>query len=83
VVLLPCSPEADRYGRSMRRFGGTLRTLATVVLVLVINLVLDVAFDLAMLVRWAVALFVVLLLTVAIPVVRRRVAVQGPDSNRT
>ena len=74
---------ATRYGLSMKRFGGALGTLATVVFGLLVNLILDVAFDLPMLVRWAIALIVLLLLTFSIEVVRRRVVAQGPDSNQT
>jgi hypothetical protein len=42
--------------------GRTLRTLAIVVVALAVNLALDVAFDLPVVVRWAIAVAAVLLL---------------------
>ncbi|TFV64799.1 hypothetical protein E4P41_00770 [Geodermatophilus sp. DF01-2] len=67
----------------MRRHEGTIRTLATVVVAFLINLVLDVAFDLPMLVRWGIALTVVLLLAFLVEVVRRRAAVRQTDRGGT
>ena len=62
----------------MRKHEGTIRILATVVAALLINFVLDVAFDLPMLIRGGIALAVVLLLTLLIEVVRRRAAARKP-----
>jgi hypothetical protein len=42
--------------------GRTLRTLAIVVVALAVNLAVDVAFDLPVVVRWAIAVAAVLLL---------------------
>ena len=56
---------------------GPVRMLATVGVALLTNLVLDLAFDLPVLVRWAIALTVVLLLTVSFELARRRVAGQA------
>lgn len=50
--------------------------LAIVVVALLVNFVLDVAFDLPMLVRWGIALAVVLILTLLIELVRRRAGAQ-------
>ncbi|WP_369134077.1 hypothetical protein [Modestobacter sp. I12A-02662] len=62
---------------------GALRTLVTAVLVLAVNVVLDIALDLPVLVRWAVVLSVVLLVTVSFEAVRRRADAAGPARNRT
>jgi hypothetical protein len=75
--------EADRYGRSMGKCEGALRTVATVVLALAINVVLDIAFDLPMLARWAIVLSVVLLVNLLIEAVRRRADAGRPDPDRT
>lgn len=66
----------------MRKHEGALRTLAIVVVALLANILLDVAFDLPMLVRWGIVLAVVLLLTYLIEVVRRRAAAQQADRAR-
>lgn len=67
----------------MRKHEGTIRTFATVVVALLANFVLDVAFDLPMLVRWGIALAVVLLLTLLIEVVRRRAGAQQTDPGQS
>ncbi|GAA2721121.1 hypothetical protein [Cellulomonas aerilata] len=56
----------------MRRSDGTLRTLPTLVLAVLVNIALDVAFDLPMLVRWSIALIVVLVPVALIEAHRRR-----------
>lgn len=52
--------------------GGIARTFVVVLVALSVNIVLDVAFDLPMLVRWGVALVVVLAMTTLFEVARRR-----------
>ncbi len=63
--------------RSMTRREGTLRMLPTLVLAFLVNAVLDVAFDLPMLVRWSIAATVVVVAVALIEVRRRRA---GADS---
>ncbi len=58
--------------RSMRRPDGTLRTLATLTIAFLVNALLDVAFDLPMLVRWSIAVTVVLVLVAVLDARRRR-----------
>lgn len=65
----------------MKKFEGALRMLATVVLALAINVVLDLAYDLPMLARWTIVLSVVLLANLLIEALRRRVLGQRPTPN--
>lgn len=67
----------------MRKHEGTIRTGVVVVVALLVNLSLDAAFDLPMLVRWGIALAVVLLLTLLIEVVRRRAGAQQTDQGQS
>ncbi|SDF38995.1 hypothetical protein SAMN05660485_03241 [Blastococcus fimeti] len=62
---------------------GALRLFATVVLALAVNAVLDIAFDLPVLARWAVAVAVVLLVGLLIGAVRRRALAEGPDPDHS
>ena len=66
----------------MKKFEGPLRTLVTVVLALATNVVVDVAFDLPMLARWAIVVTVVLLVTLLLGALRRRVDAEATDRNR-
>lgn len=63
----------------MRRHEGTIRALAAVVVALLANFVLDVVFDLPVLLRSGIAVAVVLVLTFLVEVVRRRAATQRTD----
>ena len=48
-----------------------------------VNVVLDIAFDLPMLTRWGIALTVVLACVVLLEAVRRRAAAERPENSRT
>lgn len=68
-----------RCGRAMNGAAGIARTAVVVLVALAVNVALDVAFDLPMLVRWAVALVVVLALTALLETGRRRRSRQQLD----
>lgn len=67
----------------MTTFPGAPRTAAIVVFALAANVALDIAFDLPMLVRWAIVLAVALLASVSIDVRRRRTHERTAGPNGT
>lgn len=68
----------------MRRHEGTIRMLAMAAVAFLVNLILDVTLEMPMLVRWGIAVAVVLVLTLMVESLRRR---RGPardtDQGRT
>lgn len=67
----------------MNRSHTTLRTVLTVLIALAVNVILDAAFDLPMLVRWGIALGAVLAVVAVIEAIRRRAASTAPGTLET
>ena len=66
----------------MSRSERTVRALAVVILAVGANLVLDVALDPPLLVRWAVVVALLLLVTALVEVGQRRAAARRADGRR-